>query len=287
MKIKSLLTALALLVAGNAAYAADIYKTGFENPPFVLDPLVVLNPDGSPTGKQDGWTGIPPLSPGAAKISSVKPRQGKQSVLIRGEDLKSQPNPINAVTAGYYDAIGNYRKTVDFDTQGTKTVRISVHARVNGKRTANGDNFFSASTGGRGADVLSTIPSGTIGIGELAISSDGHVYGYSGNEDVPGCEVVPCNPPATFLASRPVSLNEWHRLTVEINFKKRTYAFSVDDACMGSFPFVDTFTGNYLRRGFMNVYTAPDTLSLKKANYSASFDQFKISEVDNEEDCIP
>ncbi len=267
------------------ASAAAIYKTGFENPPYTTARLVVINPDGSQSG-QDGWTGVPVLSPNAARITTTRARQGKQSVVVRGALLESQPDAINGVTAGYYDALGSYRKTVDFDSLGRRTVRISAHVRVDGKKTADGNNFFSASITGRGADVLSTNGGGTFGVGELAISSDGHVYGYSGNEDVPGCNTVPCTPAASFLSTKTVSLNEWHKLAIDINFRNRTYSFSVDDACMGRFPMDPAFIGNYLRRGSIVAYAAPDTTTELKSGYSAFFDQLILARVDEREECI-
>lgn len=269
----------------NTVSAASIYKTGFENPPYTLAPLVVINPDGSQSG-QEGWLGVPVLSPKAARITTTRARQDKQSVVVRGALLESQPEAINAVTSGYYDALGSYRKTVDFDSLGRRTVRISAHVRVDGKKTAEGNNFFSASIAGRGADVLSASGGGTIGVGELAISSDGHVYGYSGNEDVPGCAEVPCTPAATFLSTRTVSLNEWHKLAIDINFRNRTYSFSVDDACMGTFRMDPAFTGNFLRRGSIVAYAAPDTATELKSKYSAFFDQLIIARVDEPEECI-
>jgi hypothetical protein len=281
--------ALALALVGvmgsmsmvNTAQAVTLYQTGFENPPFVLAPLTV-----SPVQGQDGWVvgGGPDgdLSPNAAVISTNRPRQGKQSVLVNGADLVQQ-GTINFITGGYYDAIGSYRKTVDYDTGGTKTVRVSAHVRVDGRQTATGNNFFSAGIGSRGADIASTNGGGTTGNGELAISSDGHVYGYSGDDFVPGCPNVPCTSPASFLTSSRISLGEWHNLAVELNFATRKMTFFVDDECLGSFPFVSGFTGNFVRRGAMLVYTAPDTATLHKANYRARYDQYSIKTVTPEE----
>src|SRR5437588_12826619 len=96
-----------MVIAVPRSYAAPIiYQTGFEPPTFVPGFLV----------GQDGWEGVsniplppflPPcqvdcLSTNAAVISTAKPRQGKQSVLVRGEELVAQ-DLINLVTGGYYD----------------------------------------------------------------------------------------------------------------------------------------------------------------------------------------
>ena len=254
-----------LLGVVNTAQAAPIYQTGFEPTTFAVGPLV----------GQDGWTvgGTPegPLSPDAAVISTNRPRQGRQSVLVTGANLVHQ-DFINSVTGGYYDAIGSYRKTVDYDTGGTQTVRVSAHVRVDGRRTATGNNFFSASIGTRGADIASAGGGGTSGNGELAISSDGHIYGYTGDDDVP-----------TLTPSTPVALGEWHNLAVETNFATRRMSFFVDDECLGSLSFVSGFSGNFVRRGSLVVYAAPDTATDHKAGYRAQYDQFSIKVVAPEE----
>jgi hypothetical protein len=255
-----------------SVHADTLYRTSFEQPTFTA---------GVPLVGQDTWAGAPPLSPNAALISTNRPRQGRQSVLVQGKDLVSQPIDINIVTGGYYDAIGSYRKTVNHDTGGTEAVRVSSHVRVDGRRTARGNNFFSASIAVRGTD--DDQGNGNTGIGELAISSDGRVYGYSGNDFVPGCEVVPCVPAATFLTSVRASLGEWHNLAIEANFATRTYTFFVDDECLGSFPFVASFTGNFLRRGSLIAYAAPDTATLHKDAYKSKYDQFSIKVVEPEE----
>jgi hypothetical protein len=248
-----------MVIAVPRSYAGPtLYQTGFEDPPFMADlPLV----------GQDGWTAPPPLSPNAAIISTSKPRQGKQSVLVPGAALVHQ-DFINDATGGYYDAIGSYRKPVDYDTGGTQTVRVSAHVRVDGRQTATSNNFFSASIGAIGVQA----DDDSNGIGELAISSDGHVYGYSGTDQVP-----------TFLTSAPVTLGEWHTLAVEADFASRTYSFFVDDECLGTFHFDPSVTQNTLRRGSMIVYAAPDKSPALKTNYTAHFDQFAIKVVEPEE----
>src|SRR5437660_11272549 len=91
--MKSLLSCCVLLLVACVAlpvvpaYAEDdevIYATGFENPPFMVGPLV----------GQDGWVGVPPLSPKAAVISTSLPFTGRQSVQVRGAKLVHQ-NFIN------------------------------------------------------------------------------------------------------------------------------------------------------------------------------------------------
>ena len=103
-------------------------------------------------------------------------------------------------------------------------------------------------------------------MGELAISSDGHVYGYSSQALVP-----------TFLTSAPVTLGQWHSLAVEVDFAARTYSFVVDDLSLGTFAFDPSATSNILRRGSLIVYAAPDTATEHKADYAAHYDKFAIN----------
>jgi hypothetical protein len=242
---------LSVVSAFSPASAQILYSTGFESPSFAA---------GSPLAGQDGWIAPPPLSPNAAIVTIDKPRQGKQTVHVPGEDLEHQ-DFINEATSGYYDAIGSYRRAVNYDSKGTQVLNVSAHVRIDGPETAAGDNFFSASVAAIGLDDNGD-PSG---VGELAISSDGHVYGYSSQDLVP-----------TFLTSAPITPGEWHNLVVQVSFVTRTYSFFVDDRFLGTFDFDPSATSNILRRGSLIVYTAPDTATLKKENYTAHFDHFSI-----------
>ena len=236
-------------------YGQPIYTTAFEPADYVED---------APLVGQDGWVAPPPLSPLAAVVTADHPRQGRQTVHVLGADLVPQ-DFISAVTDGYYAAIGSYRRAVTYDTGNEQKVRISAHVRVDGPRTASGNNFFSAALSTRAATLLAGAPS-TASVGELAISSDGHAYAYSGNEDVP-----------TFLASAPVRLGAWHQLAIVADFASQTSSFYVDDVLLGTFPFEpsEEFTG-VLLRGSLLAYAAPDTASTHKADYAAHFDKFAI-----------
>ena len=240
-----------------------IYKTGFEAPTFVAGTSLV---------GQDGWvvgqTPDGPLSPNAPVISTGHPRIGRQTVRVLGADLVHQ-DFIGQVSGGYYDAIGSYRHPVNYDTGGQVAVRISALVRVDGPQTATGNNFFSASVGAR---ALLTDGNGTAGVGELDLSSDGHVYGWSGDAFAP-----------TFQIGVPVTLGEWHELAVVADFVASTYAFFVDDEYLGTFPFPAQPCGpcftNTLLRGSLLASAGPDTASNKKADYAAHYDNFAIQVV--------
>ena len=228
-----------------------IYAADFEPPTFAEDlPLV----------GQDGWSAPPPLSPNAAVVSRDRPRLGRQTVHVLGADLEHQ-DFINQVTGGLFDAIGSYRRAVNYDTANAQTIRISAWVRIDGPKTAPGHHFYSASIAGRGDSV-----SGGAGVGELAICSDGRAYAYTGNEDVP-----------TFLASTPIRLGQWHKLAVVANFATQTSSFYVDGRLLTTFPFdpSEVYTG-VLLRGSLLAYAAPDTATNKKADYASHYDRFEI-----------
>jgi len=246
------LMALPLLAAPCPVAGQVIYGTGFEDPPFAR---------GSQLVGQDGWIAPPILSPNAAVIVTEMSIEGRQTVRVRGRDLEHQ-DFINEVTDGYYDAIGSYRHPVFYDTRGTQVVRVSADLRVSGPGTADGDNFFSASLGA--PNSLGE------GLGEIAISSDGQVYAYTGNDLVP-----------TFLFSAPITLNEWHNLALELDFLNGTTSFFVDGEFLGMFSWDDEgiVYSPILGRGSLLVYAAPDTATRKKQNYTAHYDRFLIEVV--------
>ena len=255
---KNMLLVSSIWIAG-ALYSASgqaIYSAEFEPYTFLKDTTLV---------GQDGWVAPPPLSPNAAVVTSDKPRQGKQTVRVMGSDLESQEF-INETTGGYYDAIGSYRRAVNYDTGNSQIVRISAHVRIDGPQTDTGNNFFSASIAGRAASTLDGEPS-SASVGELAISSDGHAYAYSGNFLVP-----------TFLASVPVTLGEWHSLAVVADFATQTSYFYVDNILLTTFIWEpsEVYTG-VLLRGTLLAYTAPDTATNKKADYASTYDKFSIN----------
>jgi len=240
------------LAALPSAAAQQVFGTGFEPGAYLAGATLV---------GQDGWIAPPPLSPNAAVVTTDEPRQGKQTVRVLGADLEHQ-DFINELTGGYYDAIGSYRRAVNHDSGGTQVVRVSAHVRIDGPQTDPGHNFFSASIAAIGVDSEGN----SSGVGELAISSDGHVYGYSSQDFVP-----------TFLTSAPITLGEWHSLSVLVDFAARTYSFVVDDQPIGTFAFDPSATSNVLRRGSMIVYAAPDTATNHKADYAAYYDKFSIN----------
>lgn len=253
-------SAVALIGILPSTFGQVIYDTGFEPPTFVADTALV---------GQDGWIAPPPLSPNAAVVTTDKPRLGRQTVHVPGADLEHQ-DFINDLTGGYYDAIGSYRRPVNFDTGGTKTVCVSARVRIDGPKTQEGNNFFSAALSTRAETT-----GGTASVGELALSSDGHVYAYSGNDSVP-----------TFLANARVRVGQWCELTVVADFSAKMSSFYLNGRCLGAFPFdaTEIYTGLFLR-GTLLAYVAPDNSTNHKADYAAHFDQFAIAALQSDQAC--
>jgi hypothetical protein len=253
------LAAWASVALVGSARADTIYSTGFENPPFAA---------GSQLSGQEGWfapsAGSPPgfpfnLNPGAAIISTANPLTGTQSVQVLGSNLQADTG-IAAITGGYYTAIGSYRHAVDYNAgpAGITTVQASLY--VGGPITA-GTNFFSAS--------VAAVGSGGTGLGELAISSDGMVHAYTGDDLVP-----------TFLFNASTTLGRWHTLAVVDNFAAQTSSFYVDGVLLGTAAFASDYAGDStLARGSILTYAGTETANFQKANYAAYYDNFSISSV--------
>ena len=239
------------------ARAGIIYSTGFENPPYT---------NGSQLSGQDGWFAPSPtnppgypfnLNPAAAVISSTNPHTGSQSVQVRGSNLQTDAN-VNGATSGYYNAIGSYRHAVSY-LAGTGTTTVQGDVFVSGPTTAN-SNFFSAS--------VAALGTGGVGLGELAISSDGHVHAYTGDDAVP-----------TFLFNTPITLSQWHTLAVVDDFGASKTSFYVDGSLLGTSPFASDYAGDQiLNRGSIIAYAGSDSGNTLKSNYAAYYDNFSISQ---------
>jgi hypothetical protein len=241
-KARSLILASVLSAALHSASAATTYSTGFENPPFA---------GGSELVGQDGWTGVPFLSPDAAIISTAAALTGLQGVQVRGADM------VNAPEVDPLAAVGSYRKPLNYDTAapgGLPLVTVQANVRLNGPVIGTGD-FFSANIAARSPDADV----------ELSISSDGIVYGYS--------------PAGPAVYSAPISLNAWHTLGITWDFAANTYMFSVDGTLSGVFAFDAGITSDVLLRESLVTYANPDAGSNLRSNFTAYFDNVSATAV--------
>lgn len=247
------LATLALLAFGftdaGPASAGPIYATGFENPPFA---------PGSQLLGQDGWTTAIPafLNPAAAIVTNTIALRGTQSLEVSGTDLFSS----GGITAPY-EAVGSYRRPVNFDVAaaGFPTIQLRADVRLNGPLVGPGD-LFAASLAARSGDG---------GVGELALSSDGRVYGYTGNFGSP------------ILLGVAVDLGAWHQLGIDVDFRDDSYTFLLDGVPLGRFPFEPGFTSDVLLRGALVTYAYPDdgAAGYQRSDFTARFDNFSINTV--------
>jgi len=246
LKTKSLILALSFSAALHPASAQTLYSTGFENPPFA---------NGSTLLGQDGWsTAIPPfLNPNAAIITNAAAASGLQSVQVRGVDLVTAPE------VAPYAAVGSYRRPLNYDAStGNPIVRIQSDVRLDGPLLGTGD-FFTANIAARTGDGFA---------GELSLSSDGFVYGYTGT----GSDPAP-------LFSTPVTLNAWHTLGITVNFAANTYTFSVDGTSSSAFAFDPAFVSDVLVRESLVVYARPDAGTNLRSAFVARYDNVSATAV--------
>lgn len=239
-KGRSFVLASIITVALHSAPAATIYSTGFEDPPFA---------NGSQLVGQDGWTGVPFLSPNAPTITNAVALSGLQSLRVRGADM------VDAVEVSPLAAVGSYRKPLNYDTaaSGLPFVTIQSSVRLDGPVIGLGD-FFSSNIGAR---------SGNGSLAELSISSDGMIYGYDGNSN-------------NIVYTAPITLNAWHTLQILVDFAADTYAFSVDGTSSSAFAFAAGYTSDILVREALITYAYPDTATNHRSDFTAYYDNNSV-----------
>jgi hypothetical protein len=211
---------LTVLGLTTIASAYVVYSTGFEDPPFA---------NGSALLGQDGWsTAIPPfLNPSAATITNALAHTGLQSLQVGGIDIATSDDPetpeYDPITDPY-DAVGSYRRPVDFDAAaaGYPIVRLQTDVYLDGPVSST-PSFVSQSLAARSGDG---------GVGEIELGSDGNAYAYTGNFG------------SSVLFSTPVSLGEWHTFAIDIDFLNDQYAFRVDGTLLGQHAFEAGFTSD-------------------------------------------
>jgi len=227
---------------------SQVYSTGFDRPEFVA---------GGPLLGVDGWSvAIPPfLNPNAAVITSDAKKSGKQSVEVWGGDLAGS----EGITAPY-DAIGSYRKPLNYAVSEKKPiVRLEVDMRLDSDQPLTADDFFTMTIAARSADGET--------LGELGLSSAGRAVGY-------GFGAAPGDAPA-FTA--PIVLNRWQKLTIVLDYSgdTNTVWYLLGGEIIGATP--TTSTSGVLLRGALVVYALADDGADARANFTARFDNFRVS----------
>lgn len=240
--------ALSVAFSQKGLAQSEVYSTGFERPTFI---------DGFPLLGTDGWsTAIPPfLNPAAALITREFKKSGKQSVEVWGGDLIGS----GGITAPY-DAVGSYRKPLDYTVTAKKpVVRLEVDMLLEAYQPATVDDFFTMTLAARSGDGET--------LGELGLSSAGQAVAYASN-------AAPGDEPA-FTA--PIRLNRWQKLKIELDYSGATTTvwYKLDGHLLGVMP--TTSTSDVLLRGALVTYALPDGDGDSRANFTARFDNFKVS----------
>jgi hypothetical protein len=231
------------------AFAANVYSTGFENPPFA---------PGSLLQGQDGWaSGNPPfLNPNSATITDAIAFSGSQSLQIPGTAMGTfaETDPYAAVSPNAH--------VVDFDASaaGLPIVKVRADVRIDGPAELTPGTNFAVS--------IAAVPSEGR-YSELVLSSDGYLYGLSSF----GPEVL--------IESVDNPLNTWHSLEITINFLANAYTFQFDNTSFGPFPFAPSAGADVLLRGSIVAYALPDdpASGFARADYTARIDNFSITAV--------
>lgn len=244
-----LLMTLACWFSASGASAEMLYATSFESPTFH---------SGQPLVGQDGWQNQVfdgnALGPNAF-ISFAQPSQGLQSFQVNGGDLT--PTGV-----GY--AVGSYRKFVNYDLAAASfpTIQLRVDLRIDGAPTdptpdnVTGD-FISANLAGFTDDGP---------LGELFLSSDGHLYGVSAGGE--------------YLFAKPTEMGRYYRVGMDYDFTARTVSYFVDGELLGVEPLdPNNLSTNFSRGSLVSVVLEPDPLNRDRSAYTAYFDNFSIQAV--------
>src|SRR5262245_60500183 len=240
--------ALVFGLAQAALGQSKVYSTGFEPSTFQPGDFLLGT---------DGWSlAIPPfLNPAAAKITDAVKKSGRQSVEVWGGDLGSFEQ-----TLPFYEAVGSYRHPVNYSVSPDKPiVVVEADLLLETEEPATDDDFFSLTIAARSGDGET--------LGEVGLSS-------AGSADVYGFDAGPGDPT---VFTTPTELNRWHHLSLVIDFSGEEAI--VDYLLDGELIYTSQTesTSKVLLRGSMVVYARPEGGGDSRVNYTARFDNFRVS----------
>lgn len=236
-------------VVADDAHQSKIYdSSSFEAQPFAAGGLLL---------GVDGWsTAIPPfLNPEAATITRADSSTGRQSVEVWGGDMIGS----EGITAPY-DAVGSYRRPLDHEVTPLKPIVVmEADLLLETDEAATEEDFFSMTIAARSGDGET--------LGEIGLSSSGLAVAYGFNAP----------PGSTPLFDAPIEFNQWHHVSIVMDFagEKTNVAYFVDGKLIGAMP--TESTSDVLLRGAMVVQALPDGDEDTRANYTARYDNFRVS----------
>jgi uncharacterized delta-60 repeat protein len=249
MKNSTLLLVAALAAWSGRASANDInYQTGFEPPGFTA---------GQPIRNLEGWESFQFLPASEAVISTDNPRDGLQSLRLKG--------------------VRNFcRRSIAADTTANPPMRIElrVDARLDGPQTGTlGTPEQDILSANFGVNIL--LPNGnSLLLGGYFVSSAGKIWTYTAGPRG-----------AVYGYSVPATLGAYHSLLLRVDFFTRTVTFAVDGVELGSSPFPEAAAlSEHLANGWVELagsstpINTPD-ITYDPANYTAYFDNYSVEAV--------
>jgi hypothetical protein len=216
--------------ADSAVQTTVLYATGFETDDFTPGAL----------NGQSGWfqwVG----QPGGAEISTAAPASGAQSLSIDGALMAPVPDRPWSGVLTYFAPRHN------IEMHDTPILEIEADVRLDGPGTDIGtgldDDKVSANLVAIGTDG-----SGSQGLAFNQLSSSEKVITSGG-------------------ASAPVTLGEYHRLGLRLDFAQQTAEYFLDGVSIGVEPFRDTRSAQGLVEVRLDLAGAPDVGQQYKAYY--------------------
>lgn len=201
---------------------------------------------GQPIDGQDGWSSRFGSSAGA--VSTNRPANGSQALEFRASDL-----PV----FGFGFNLETVRRFLDFDAvaAGSRGVNVAVNVRLDGLEIQ--DDVVEA--------IFSAIDPTFQDYGQMQISADGHLYIY-------GSQVTD-----SYVGN--VSLREYHRLAMRIDFLSRETTFVIDDLDLVTFAFNSSLQSTVFRAGSLHMAAPTDAQLADPARYAAYFDDFQVQTI--------
>ena len=249
---------LTLALAGTSRGDQLIFATGFEQPEYVPGALI----------GQDGWLLSPTFGAASGPAAAIVPPGGDlTSQVLRVTGAQLQPETDD--DPFFY--LGLYRRPIGYDAAAHSTSLISIHvqARLDGPLSDQVGTPGDYSQGDAYSVNLTAV-GGDGAFGEISISSDGHIYGYSYSGG------------GSYLFGTPVTLGVFHDLGLDINLANSTTTYLLDGAVIGVDSFAGVFSSTVLDRVVLLNYAnlaIPVPSGFERDHYVSYFDNLSVQAV--------
>ena len=179
---------------------------------------------------------------------------------VRGNELISS----EGITAPY-DAVGISRRPLSPKrnpgytlTGSERFARVDADLRLETTKPKTTDEFFSLTISARSGDGET--------LGEIGLSSQGVVEAWDFGS-FPGS--------APKFNQTTIRLNKWYHITMLLDFDQHTTTYYIDEHSIGRI--LTPSTSRTLLRGAIGVFRRPDNAISVSSDYTARFDNFRIS----------